>query len=255
MLFNTMTFIGVDPTAGHKPFAYAALDNDLRMIALGEGRLDDILSFAAGQRQAVIAVCSPRQPNQGVMARQETRQRLTPLPSPGRWVDFRLADYLIRRRNIQIPQTPSELGKCPGWMQMGFLLHRRLDQLGYKVFPQTGADLQVLEVYPHASYTVLLGMSPFSKYSLEGRLQRQLILYEKKIKVSDPMLFFEEITRHRLLRGILPADNLLNPAELDALVAAYTAWMAAIHPDSVMSVGDPSEGVIILPAAELKETY
>ena len=255
MLFNPATFIGIDPTAGQRPFSYAALDNQLRPLALGEGRLEDILAYAAGQRQAWIAVCAPRRPNQGVMTLQEVRSTLSPLPSAGRWVDFRLADYLLRQHNIAIPQTPARIEACPNWMQMGFQLYRGLERLGYATYPDQGAGLQSLEVYPYASYAALLEVLPFPKYTLEGRLQRQLILYESKVKVPDPMLVFEEITRFKLLKGVLPVGQLYRTGELDALVAAYTAWLAANHTEQVLIVGDVREGQIVLPVAELKPHY
>jgi predicted RNase H-like nuclease len=69
------------------------------------------------------------------------------------------------------------------------------------------------------------------------------------------MLYFEEITRRRILKGVLPVENLLNPNELDALVAAYTAWLAATHPDQVSVLGDKVEGQIVLPTPELSERY
>jgi hypothetical protein len=255
MLFNPATFIGIDPTAGQRPFAYTALDNDLHPLAIGEGRLEDILAFAAGQRQAWIAVCSPRQPNQGVMTQQEVRRSLSPMPATGRWVDFRLADYYLRQHGITIPQTPSRIEACANWMQMGFSLFRGLERLGYKPYPTPGADLQSLEVYPYACYAVLLDILPFPKYTLEGRLQRQLALYERKVKLPDPMLVFEEITRFKLLKGVLPVDQLYQAGELDALAAAYTAWLAANHPEETLLVGDPVEGQIVLPVAELKFRY
>ena len=40
------------------------------------------------------------------------------------------------------------------------------------------------------------------------------------------MDFFEEITRYKIAKGIWPMDLLYLPEQLDALVAAYTAWMA-----------------------------
>jgi hypothetical protein len=69
------------------------------------------------------------------------------------------------------------------------------------------------------------------------------------------MLLFEEITRHRLLKGILPLEPLYSAGELDALAAAYTAWLAALHPDQVTLLGDPQEGQVVLPGAELKFRY
>jgi hypothetical protein len=255
MFFTNTTYIGIDPSAGVRPFIYAALDQELRPLVLGEGRIDDVLAFLAGQRQAVVAIAAPRQPNQGVMAKEEIRRQLSPAPSRGRWADFRLADYLLRQRNISVPQTPSDEAACPNWMQMGFRLYRKLDLLGYQSFPQEDAPRQYLEVYPHACFTVLLGQAPFPKNSLEGRIQRQLVLYDLKVKISDPMLFFEEITSHRIFRGILPVEHLSTPGELDALISAYTAWIAVNHPNDLTLLGDVEEGQVAIPSKQLKSHY
>jgi predicted RNase H-like nuclease len=189
------------------------------------------------------------------MSRPEIRQNLSPSPNPGRWENFRLADYLLRQHNLSIPQTPSDETQAPNWMRSGFALFYRLEALGYQLYPQAGAERQCLEVYPHASYAVMLGVLPFPKHSLEGRLQRQLALYDHKVDVPDAMRFFEEITRHRLLKGVLSLEMVYSPGELDALVAAYTAWLAALHPEQVTRLGDPEEGQVILPGVELKTRY
>jgi hypothetical protein len=39
------------------------------------------------------------------------------------------------------------------------------------------------------------------------------------------------------------------------VVAAYTAWVAANHPEQITRLGDAQEGQIVLPVAELKERY
>jgi predicted RNase H-like nuclease len=69
------------------------------------------------------------------------------------------------------------------------------------------------------------------------------------------MKFFEEITRHRLLNGILPLELLYSPPELDALVAAYCAWLAKNQPAQVTLIGDKQEGQILLPGIDLKNRY
>jgi predicted RNase H-like nuclease len=69
------------------------------------------------------------------------------------------------------------------------------------------------------------------------------------------MRVFQEITRHRMLQGVLSLENLYQPEELDALVSAYTAQKAASHPDQIMLVGDPEEGQIVLPVSALKTHY
>ncbi|HSF83042.1 MAG TPA: DUF429 domain-containing protein [Anaerolineales bacterium] len=255
MFFTEVTYIGIDPTAGQRPFSFAALDGNLRLVALAQGDLDEVLAFVAGQRQALVAVASPRQPNQGLMERAEVRDNLSPSPRPGRWTNFRLCEYQLRQHNITIPQTASQAQDCPRWMQMGFTLYKRLETISYHLYPQEDHTHQYLEVYPHACYTVLLNTTPFSKHSLEGRLQRQLLLYEKNLNLPDPMRFFEEVTRHRLLHGILADDQIYSPYELDALVAAYTAWAAGTQPDQVLALGDPGEGQVVLPVPSLKPRY
>jgi hypothetical protein len=69
------------------------------------------------------------------------------------------------------------------------------------------------------------------------------------------MYIFEEITRHRLLQGMLPIEDLFEAEELDALVAAYSAWMAGNEPDKISFIGDPVEGQILLPVAEILSRY
>jgi hypothetical protein len=255
MYISHTSFIGIDPTAGQRPFSYAALDRTLGLLALGQGTLDEVLAFCAGQQQAVVAVCGPRRPNQGLMAQETVREQLSPPPNPGRWMGFRVAEYLLRQHNIATYKTPGEEQECPGWIQMGFQLYQRLEGFGYQAYPAGEAPLQWLEVYPHACYCALLGQAPLAKNTLEGRIQRQLALVEQKLDVPDPMDLFEEITRHRLLQGILPVDELYEQGELDALAAAHTAWLAAMHPGRVSLLGDPAEGVVVVPAAELKRRY
>ena len=255
-MFTTQSiFIGIDPTAGKKPFSYAVLDGSLRLLVLAQGTLDEVLAFCGGQRGAVAAVCAPRRPNQGLMEQEELRQRISPPPKPGRWTGFRLAEYLLRQHHIATYKTPAAEQDCPAWMRMGFQLYRRLEGFGYQPYPVAEAPLQWLEVYPHACYCALLGQVPLPKNTFEGRIQRQLALVEQELDIPDPMELFEEITRYRLLQGILPLDELYSQGELDALVAAYTAWLAADQPAKVTALGDPAEGVVIVPAAELKRHY
>lgn len=253
MFTNQVAYIGVDPTAGQKPFTVAALDADLRLLALRQGEMDDVLAFIGGQQSAWVAVCAPRRPNQRVMADPAVRESLSPAPRPGRWTGLRLAEYLLRQRHIFCPHTAAEEQACPAWMQRGFAFYRALEKLGYQA-PPAENPLRCLEVYPHASFCTLLGQVPFPKGTLEGRLQRQLALYEQRLRIPDPMGFFEEITRHRLLQGILP-DVLYSPAELDALAAAFSAWLVDRQPERTLLVGDAMEGQIVLPVNELKRKY
>lgn len=255
MFYTRATFIGIDPTAGVRPFTYAALDADLQLLALGEGSLEEVTAFAGGQREAVVSVNAPFQPNQRRMADSQVRESLQPVPHPGRWMDYRVAEYELYQHNISIPRTPHLVEDCPRWMQMGFLVFHRLQKMGFQTYPADGANCQTLETYPHGGYCALLGRIPFPKHTLEGRIQRQLVLHDRQVKLTNPMLIFEEITRYRLLNGILPLESLHTAQELDALLAAFTAWTAAYHPHELALLGDPEEGQIALPGAPLKQRY
>ena len=255
-MFTTgSAFIGIDPTAGRKPFAYAALDHDLRLTALGGGNLEQVLAFTAGQHQAIVAVCAPRRPSQRLMERMELRDSLNPPPRPGRWMNFRLAEYLLRQHGISCYKTPADEKACPNWMQMGFHLYKRLEQMDFQPYPAKKSALQWLEVYPHACFCTLLGRVPLPKNTLEGRLQRQLVLYKQDMRIPDPMEFIKGLNAQNLLQGRIASNDLYTQGALDALVAAYTAWQAATHPNQVTTLGDASEGLVFLPIPELKRRY
>ncbi len=253
MLFTRTTFIGLDPTAGKRPFIYAALDHQRRLLALATGDMEEVLAFVGGQQEAYVAVSAPFQPNQGLMDDETRRAQLAAPPRAGRYLDYRLVEYLLCVHNIRTYRTPALISDCPRWMQIGFTVYQRLQQLGFQRHPAGENPRQFLEVYPHASYCGWLDRAPQVKGTLEGRLQRQLSLYEHGLPVPDPMFYFDEISRSRLLQGRMPADILYEPGELDALAAAYTAWLAAHQPDQISLIGDPDEGQIVLPVPKLKK--
>ncbi len=250
-------FIGIDPTAGVRPITYAALDGNLRQLALGEGNVDEVLAFVVRHPAAVVAVDAPQSPNLGLMADREVRKRLGLPPRTKTWAGFKVCEYELRKRGIRLYRTPAEEAEAPRWMQSGFRLYKRLRKEGF-VFYRWGAQSQprqVLEVHPHACYTVLLQRIPYKKTTLEGRLQRQLALHREGVAVPDAMRVLEEITRHRLLTGQLHLDGLYSHDQLDALVSAYTAYLAALQPDRATLVGDAREGQIVVPVGHLLDGY
>jgi predicted RNase H-like nuclease len=101
----------------------------------------------------------------------------------------------------------------------------------------------------------MVAQVPLARLSLEGRLQRQLVLYEHGLCIKDPMDFFEEITRYKISKGILPMELLYLPDQLDALAAAYIARLAVKKEEDVFAIGDTKEGMVVLPGRELKEKY
>jgi len=255
MLFDTTLFIGVDPSGGRKPFTYAALDQNGKLVALKESELEDLLAFIAGQPGAYVAINAPPRPNKGLIRQDKIRQNLPPLHISGRSLDMRMAEHQLREHGINVSMTPSRAELCANWVQTGFDFYRRIAAMGFAPYPAPDTSYQWIETHPHAIFCVLLEQAPLAKPTLEGRLQRQLVLYEQGLNIRDPMDFFEEITRHRLLKGILPLEQIYTPEELDAIAAAYVAYVAARHPDQVKRVGDALEGQIVLPVTELKAKY
>jgi predicted nuclease with RNAse H fold len=253
MLFSSVTFIGVDPTAGRYPFTYAALDQNCELIALSACEVDDVLAFLAGQQAAIVAINAPPRPNKGIV--RGNLEKLSLTPGHLRGSDMRQVEFELRECGISVSPTPSRFETCSSWMQMGFDFYRRLEKAGFKPYPTEDASHQWLETHPHAAYCALLGQLPLPKPTLEGRLQRQVALYEQGVGIKDPMDFFEEITRHKLLRGILPLEYIYASQELDTLIAAYVAYNAYSHPQQMRFLGDKEEGQIALPVADLKERY
>ncbi len=251
-------FVGIDPTAGHRPMNYAILDADLRLQTRGLGTADKVLEVVRGYPSAFVAVDAPQSPNHGLMAQPDFREKLGLPPKGKTWRNCKVCEFELRRRGIRLYLTPGEAEAAPKWMQVGFQLYEALRAEGYVMHtPGLAAPRQIIEVHPHGCYTVLLGHVPYSKNSMEGRLQRQAVLFREGINVPDPIDTVEEITRHHLLQGTLDLPGLLTHDELDALAAAYTAYLAAQRPEQVSFVGDAAEGQIALPvaAADFKDLY
>ena len=234
MAMQSIQFIGIELAAGRKAGAMMVLDENQNIQAQGRGDLTSVLAYAAGVGSAMIAVNAPAQLSQGGQARAVEKALL----DQGAW----------------IYQTPASMDACPNSLRRGLELHRRLANLGYIGFPAGDAQRQMLEAPAEAAYWSLLEVRPFEAHTLEGRLQRQLALADCGVKVPDAMDFFEEITRHRLLHGMLPLDNIFTADELTALICAHVAWRAAHQPENLRWLGEPGEGQIAppLPVQQLR---
>lgn len=253
-MFSTDTlYIGIDPTSGKKEFSYAALDGNLNLVKLADADLDELLTFLEELRSVCVAINAPSGVNHGIVKRRH--EESSELRRSLRGVDIRLAEFELRERGIAVAGTPSREEFCPAWMQTGFTLYQKLAEMGFDSKRVEGAGRHMLETHPFACFCVLAEGIPFPKPTLEGRLQRQSILFDKGLRINDAMSFFEEITRFKLIKGILPTEALYSPEQLDVLVAAYTAWLEANRPDEVIKIGDENEGQMILPVRELQGKY
>ena len=253
MLSPGTVFVGVDTTATHKAFTYAAIDRSLSLVTLGEAELDEVVAFLCGQPSAIVAINSPSRLNVGLI--REAAEKDAAGKHQVRGADVRVAEHELRSRGIMVGGTPSRESACPAWVRIGLSLYRKLGEADFKAYPTEDCPHQLMESHPHAGFCALIGRLPLAKPSLEGRLQRQLALFERGVRIHDPMDFFEEITRHKLLNGILPSEIVYLPEQLDALVAAYTACLAAEKTSELSRLGADEEGWIYLPVPNLKERY
>ncbi len=252
MMEKSPVFVGVEivHSAGRlrRAFVYAALDSDQELLAIGRGDQDEVLAYLGGQGSAHVAVNAPRQPNTGAVNQSRTYQDGLPFEEPVQPLNLRLCEYLLQQEGCKIESTPDKTKSCPTWMRRGFHLFHRLDGFGYAPYPNEDSARQSLETQTDAVFWRWLdGKDPLPA-SLEGRLQRQLILYDHQLPVPDAMDFFLEITRFKLMHGDLPDQDIHSFEELNALAAAQIAWQSAHQPDQIELLGDPEEGQIALPS-------
>jgi hypothetical protein len=250
---KAFSFVGIDPTAGKYSYTFAALDQDCQLVALATGEIDDVLTFIGDQKAAIVAINAPQRPNQGLVRKKLEGQNLP--AGQLRGSNMRQAESELKDRGIFVQSTPSQIEKCPAWMQIGFDLFHSMENAGFKQYPTEDGLHQWLETNPHAAFCALLGQLPLPKPTLEGRLQRQIAIYERGVGIKDPMEFFMEITRHKLFLGALPMELIYSPEELDTLLAAYVAYCAINCLKEFFLIGDEKEGQIALPVANLKDHY
>lgn len=257
MPFEDIVYVGIDPKAGLRPIDFAATDGRKRIIALDRGDMESVLAYIAGFDAVLVAVAAPQSPNQGLMRKAAIRRRYNLRADGHTWAKWRVCEYELRQRNIRLYNTPDTMEAAPRWVQNGFIFYRRLNEMGFQPYSH-GVEFgrhTYLEVSPHACYSVLLERRPLLKRTLEGRMQRQLLLYLEGHAVANPLYVLEEITRHHLLTGNLPLKGLCESDPLDAIVAAYTAFLTGEEPERVCQVGEKDEGLITVPVGELLDFY
>jgi hypothetical protein len=225
------TIIGLYLSSARPPFSFVALNDEKRVLAQGQGSLEDVLAYCAGQRRALLAINAPYQVNVSLSAQ--------------------VVDDLARR-GLHLPLAVARPEADSSSSRRSLATHQRLEALGYQPFDDSGeAARRWVEVQPEICFWAWLGKPLLDGRSLEGRLQRQLILNNEGWPAPDPMDFFEEITRHRLLNGLLPLDQIYSLPRLNALAAAATAWLVTHKPETTLLLGEDGQRCFHLPVAEL----
>ncbi len=131
-------------------------------------------------------------------------------------------------------------------------LKKKIAWAGFKPYLKSHAPRQWVETNPPECYRALAGQTPLPRRTFGGQIQRALILYEEGLQINDPMQFFEEITRHRLMAGVLPTELIYSASELDALAAAYLVWMLINKPVGIRLGDQEQNGMVLIPREDKK---
>ncbi len=222
--------LGVDVSLG-RGLDVALLDGMVvkeRWARVGWEGLRDLLQEL---RPEAVALDAPPAKGSGLLRDESERARLPVPPAPGKHLARRVAEYELSRRGIGSHQTHYDESRLFSWMTAGFAAFRAADQAGYPVFLGDGSGAgTALEVFPYGSYVALAGcLSPGSRHRLAWR---------------------RAVLEREGVRG-LPED-----ATIDLVDAACAALTARRFLDGRGSfVGDPREGVIVLPVPALQDAY
>lgn len=215
------------------------------------GTVDDVAATIRGfGGEAVVAIDAPSAPRLDLLAAGMPLREALDLPE-GRYETMRVCDAILYRRRLPlypVPAADQALTRWQGWMQHGFDLFAALDPL--ELFrPDATMDAalegpvgdgalrlgRVAETYPDAVFCALLGHRPPAKRTPHGLQQRIAALRLKGVVDDDGGLWQRTLD------------------ELDATAAAYAAYALAAGTGGW--VGDPREGVIVLPVPRLADRY
>jgi hypothetical protein len=199
--------------------------------------------------EAVAAVDAPSGPRLDLLAPGAPLRDQLELPQ-GRYERHRVCDALLFRRRLPlypVPAANQALAAWERWIGVGFELFAALAPLELFRPAAPSGDVQgvaahgalsfgrLCETYPDAVFCSLIGHRPAPKRTPWGLQERIAALKQCGVVDADGGLW------HRTLD------------ELDACAAAYAACVLA--GGGASWVGDPREGVIVLPVAELLPRY
>ena len=145
------------------------------------------------------------------------------------WIDC-LKEYESVQLTINAPHSKS------GQLIFADLQHQ-IEQEGFKHYSLKNSSRLWLGSSAEECFRVFQAELLPSR-TLEGRIQRGLILFDEGLQVKDAMDFLEEITRHKLMQGVLPTESIYSSRQLAAMVLAYVSWMAGSPSEKVLIKGD-----------------
>jgi predicted nuclease with RNAse H fold len=217
---RSMLALGVDVSVS-RGLDLVLLDEHRQFVGrpLRAQTADDLAHILSTHRPEIVAIDSP--------------------PSFGISGASRVAERELLKLGIHSYFTPSGPEKARkkfyDWMRVGFRVFEAADHAAYSLFAGKGSlRRHALEVFPHASAVALKGsLPPSGTCQSDGRKRRW------RAAVLDA-------------RGV-DARQLRSTDEVDAALAALTGLFAL--KGRFWTVGDPGEGMIVLPGRRPEEPF
>lgn len=166
---------------------------------------------------------------------QDWRPDVVAIDSPPSWArsgGSRRAERDLLRLGIRafpVPSEPRAGGRFFEWMRVGFLAFEAAARAGYPRYRSGPVRGTAIEVFPHASAVALVGDLP--PRGAHPRRWRAAVLERMGVAVE----------------GLASAD------QVDAALAALTGIRAL--QGRFTPVGDPEEGIVLLPAAGIATPF
>ncbi|MEI4273382.1 DUF429 domain-containing protein [Klenkia sp. LSe6-5] len=234
-----MHHIGIDLAWGlSKPTGLAVLDDGGRLVHVSAVRTDDevlaaLEPYVAGP--CIVAIDAP------LLVTNETGNRRAERELNADFAKFQAGAH------------PTNQGK-PEFTDGDTRGGRLVRKLGLDPDPRSGRARRAVEVYPHAATVALFRLGRTLKYknkpgrTVDGLRAELLVLMGHLEGVPELHLgpawvalrtAVENATRKSELRVV--------EDQVDAVVCAYTGWIAVRRPEEVTTYGNAAEGAIVTP--------
>jgi predicted nuclease with RNAse H fold len=184
------------------------------------------------ERRVPLLVLSGVKPAQIELVLGETLPDVVAIDSPPRWAASgrsRRTERELAALNIQSFNTPSAAhgkgNRFFAWMEVGFEVFRHAEAAGYRTYGGGSPRKTAMEVFPHATAVVLAGA--LSPKGVGKKAWREGVLRAQGVRI----------------------DELTTIDRVDAALAALTGLL--VLDGKRFAPGDPTEGVIVVPAASL----
>lgn len=242
-----MHLVGIDLAWGErKPSGVAVLDETGRLLRLAAATDDDAVVAAIGgatDGPCVVAFDAP------IIVANDSGKRPCETELNRDFARFDAGAHSTNRGRAEFAQQPRAA--------------RLAERLGLDVDPASTADRRGLEVYPHPATIALFRLGRVLAYknkpgrdvgSMRGELLR-LTTFLEGLAEADVPLHLDVPTWHEVVESVRSATRKseLRVAEdqVDAVVCAYVALLAAKAPEQLTTYGDLATGYIVTPRLPL----